>query len=358
MIKMIPINKPTIVRKDLEYVLSCLVTEKLEEGELTQEFEKKIAAKVGTKYSIAVNSFTSGLHLALLGLGIGKDDEIIIPAYADASILNALNYVGAIPVPVDVEMDSYNIDFKQAQKRVSSKTKAIILTHNFGIPADIEQFLTIDVTVIEDCSYAFGAEYHSELKKENKNVGSFGLVSIFSFDTDCIITTGNGGMILSNSRDLMSKIKKLKYNPSRKLQEYNISFDYRMADISSALGLSQLKIIDKFIERRRELANFYDNKFMKSKYKIYREITNRKNVYGKYTILVEGNIERIIDYCRRHKIIVKRPIEFPIYRALGKSPEEFPNSEHLYRKLLQIPIYPALKKKEVEIIANTLLKVL
>ena len=355
---MIPVNKPTIVRKDLEYVLNCLITERLEEGELTREFEKKVAEIIGTRYSVAVNSFTSGLHLVLLGMEIDKNDEVIVPAYASVQILNALNYVGAKPVMVDVEMDSYNIDFNQIKKRITSKTKAIILTHNFGIPADIDKFFEFEIPIIEDCSYAFGAQYHSEIKPDKKMVGSFGFVSVLSFDTDCIITTGNGGMILSNSRDLINKIRKIKYNPLKNSQEYEITFDYRMADISAALGLSQLKIMNKFIERRRELANFYDNKFMKSKYKVHQEIVNRKNVYGKYTILVEGNLERIMEFCRHHKIITKRPVEFPIYKALGKSADEFPNAEHLYRKLLQIPIYPALKKKEVENIANTLLKVL
>ncbi|MBN1898736.1 MAG: DegT/DnrJ/EryC1/StrS aminotransferase family protein [Spirochaetes bacterium] len=354
---MIPINKPTIVRKDLEQVLNCLITERIEEGELAHEFEKKLCALIGKRHGIAVNSFTSALHLTLLGLRIKKGDEIFIPAYSDISILNALHYIKASPILIDVEMDSYNMDFKKVKKKITPKTKAIILSHNFGIPADIDKFLELEIPVIEDCSYALGAEYHSENTNEKKYVGNFGLVSLFSFDTDGIITTGNGGMILTDSKELVQTIKGLKFNPRMFHEEYHLAFDYRMADISAALGLNQLKLLNKFIERRRELAFFYDNKFMKSKYKIYREITNRKNVYGKYTLLIESNIMRVIDFCRRNRMIVQRPIAFSVHRAFP-DPDQYTNAEHLYRKLIQVPIYPALKKKEIETIAHNLLKVL
>ncbi len=355
---MIPINKPTIVRKDLEYVLNCMVTEKLEEGALTKEFEAKIASIIETKYSVAVNSFTSALHLSLLALDIKNGDEVIIPAYADTSILNALNYVSAKPVLADIEMNSYNIAPESIKDKITAKTKAIIVNHNFGIPAAMDDIIKFNIPIIENCSYSFGAEYHSETLGANKKVGSFGVVSLFSFDTDTIITTGNGGMVLSNSKEIINRIKSLKYNPDKKDMEYRLNFDYRFADISAALGLSQIKLMKQFIERRRELAEFYNNKFLKSRYKIHKEITNRKNVYSKYTIMLEGNVDKVIDFCQRRKIKVKKPIEFPVYKALNADPNQFPHSEHLFRKLLQIPLYPSLKKKEIEEIATTILKVI
>jgi len=357
---MIPISKPTIVRKDLEYVLNCLITEKLEEGNLAKEFEKAVSDYLGTKYVAAVNNFTSALHLALLSLKVTEGDEIIIPAYSDLPIINAINYVKAKPVLVDVDIDTYSIQKEKVLEKITDKTKAIIITHNFGIPADITNFSDFKIPIIEDCSYAFGAEIAPDIHNEEikKKVGNFGLISIFSFDTDCIITTGNGAILCSNSRDLINEIKDYKFNNNKKLDEYKIKFDYRFPDICAALGLSQLKIVDKLIGRRREIADFYNNKFMKSKYKIHKEISGKKNVYSKYVLLIEGSLDKLIEYSKKHKIHLKRPIENPAYIILKKDPKEFPNSEYLYRKLVQIPLYPTLKNKEIEFITNTLLKVL
>lgn len=355
---MVPINKPTIVRKDLEYVLNCLITERLAEGELTQEFEKAITHYINVKYSLATNSFTSAMHLGLLSLGVKPADEVIISSYAEASLLNALNYIKAKPILADLEMETYNIDFKQVKKLITRKTKAIIVNHNFGIPADMDKFLTLDIPVIEDCSYAFGAEYESEIYKERRMVGSFGLIAVFSFDTDTIITTGNGGMLVSQKKDLITKAKRYKYNPFLENIEYQIQYDYRMPDIAAALGLSQIKIMKKLLERRLELSSYYNERFKQSKYKVYKEIDNRKNVYSRYTVFLEGNLEKAIYFLRRNKIDARKPVPEPAYILLGKDGNNFPNASHCYNKLIEIPVYPSLKKNEAEKIANTLLKVL
>ncbi len=355
---MIPLDKPTIVRKDLEYVLNCLITERLEEGELAREFEKTVANFVESKYAAATNSFTSALHLSLLALGIKQGDEVIISAYADLPVINAIGYVGAIPVPVDIEFDTYNIDFEKVRKKISDKSKAIIVSNKFGIPSEIDEFLSLPIPIIEDCSYALGAEYNSKVKEKTAKIGSFGLLSVFSFDTDTIITTGNGGMIISNSKDIINKAKKYKFNPFKIPENYSELYDYRMQDAVAALGLSQMKIIKKFIERRIELANYYNERFMKSKYKIYKEDSNRKSVYSKYTLLIEGSLNKSIEFLRRHRIMAKRPIEVPTFISLKLSEEEYPNAAHAYNKLIEIPIYPALKKKEIESIADNVLRIL
>ncbi len=355
---MIPLIKPTIVRKDLEYVLNCLITERLEEGELAREFEKSVANFVGAKDAVATNSFTSAMHLALLALDIKPDDEIIISAYADLPVINAISYTGAKPVPIDIEPDTFNIDAEKVKKKITEKTKAVIVSNKFGIPSDIDEFLSLPISVIEDCSYALGAEYNSSVKEKFAKIGSFGLLSVFSFDTDTIITTGNGGMIVSNSRDIITKAKKHKFNPFKVPENYKVQYDYRMQDVTAALGLSQMKLINKFIARRIELANYYNQRFMKSKYKIYREDSDKKSVYSKYTLLVDGSLKKTIETLRRHKIMAKRPIEMPALLSLNLNEEEYPNTAHAYHKLMEIPIYPSLKKKEIESIADNVLKVL
>ena len=357
---MIPINKPTIVRKDLEYVLNCLITERLEEGELAREFEKAIAYLINAKYSLATNSFSSSLHLALLSLDIKPEDEIIISSYTSAFLINAINYIKVKPVLADIELKSYNMDFKQVEKLITSKTKAIIISHNFGIPVDLDQFLSLNIPIIEDCSYALGAEYNSTIEgeKEKSKVGSFGVVSVFSFDTDTIITTGNGGLLLSQKRDLILKAKKYKFNPYAQKEEYQLQYDYRMSDISAALGLSQMKILNKLLERRMELASYYNNRLKRSGYRTYKQINDRKNVYSKYTIFLQGNLEKTIDFLRKNQIDAGKPVACPAYKLLDIDESKFPNAVHCYNKLLEIPVYPSLKKKEAEKIADTLLKVL
>jgi dTDP-4-amino-4,6-dideoxygalactose transaminase len=356
---MIPINKPTIVRKDLEYVLNCLITERLEEGELTKEFEKAVAHHIQVKNALATNSFTSAMHLALLSLEIQEGDEVIISAYADSSILNAINYIKAKPVPVDVEMSSYIMDVNLVKKAINNQTKAIIVTHNFGLSADLDPFLELEIPIIEDCSMAFGSSYKSEITKEEGKLGRFGMVSVFSFDTNTMITTGNGGMILSQKADIIKNAKKFKYNPLKANEEYQLQYDYRMADIAAALGLSQLKILNKLLDRRKELATFFNEKFkLSKKYSILKERENQANIYSKYVLLLEGNEEKAITYLRKNKIDIKKPIIEPVFKALNLDEKIFPNTSHCYHKLLEIPVFPSIKKNELEKIANSLLKVL
>ncbi|MBU1078534.1 MAG: DegT/DnrJ/EryC1/StrS aminotransferase family protein [Spirochaetes bacterium] len=355
---MIPVNKPTIVRKDLEYVLNCLITERLEEGELAREFEKSIAHFIGVKYSLATNSYTSALHLALLSLGLRSGDEIICSAYSSVPLLHACRYMNVKPVPVDINMDTYNMDPRDVEKKVSNKIKAIVVDHNFGIPADIDQFLALNIPLIEDCSYALGAEYRSTIQKETLKTGSFGVVSVFSFDTDTLITTGNGGMLLSNTRDLISKAKENKYNPFMEKSDQDIQYDYRMADISAALGLSQLKIFKKLVSRRAEIADYYKERLRRSKYRVYQENENSTNVYSKYVLSLEGSLEKTISFLRKNKIDSKRPVDNPLFLHLGDDSSKYPNASHCYNKLIEIPVYPSLRKRDIEQIANTLLKVL
>ncbi len=355
---MIPINKPTIIRKDLEYVLNCMITERLEEGEFTKEFEKSITHFLNMKYALATNSYTAAVHLAFLSLNLQPDDEILISAYSEPAILNALHYINAKPILIDVELNSYNMDPKLAEQKITNKTKVIFLNHQFGVPADIDEFLNFNIPIVEDCSYALGSEYDSTLDTNNKLAGNFGILSLINFDTDSIITTGNGGMIVSNSRDHILAAKKFKYNPFMENETYLLQYDYRLPDIASALGLSQLKIIKKFIERRRELANYYNDRFKKANFKVPLAQENKKPVYAKYTILLEKNLDKTIKSLRQSKIDADKPIKSPIYKIFDPEGKEFPHAFQCHNKLIEIPLYPSLKRKEIEKIANTFLRVL
>ena len=173
-----------------------------------------------------------------------------------------------------------------------------------------------------------------------------------------MVTTGNGGLILSQKRDLISKAKTFKYSPFSENPENALQYDYRMSDITAALGLSQIKIINKLLERRIELAKYYDKRLLRSKYKTYKSLANRKNIYSKYLILMEGSLEKTADFLRKNKIDARKPVINPAYKLLNLDEKKYPNASHCYHKLLEIPIYPSLKKKEIEKIADMLLKVI
>ncbi|MFA4932791.1 MAG: DegT/DnrJ/EryC1/StrS aminotransferase family protein, partial [Caldisericia bacterium] len=190
---MIPHSKPTLDQRDYNAVLRVLQSGQISQGEYVKRFEANLSEFVGVKGGVATNSGTSALHLALLALEVGKGDEIILPSYVCTALLNAINYVGATPVLVDIEPDSFNLDAKRVKESLTEKTKAIIVPHLFGLPADMEELQSFGIPLIEDCAQALGATY------KGKQAGSFGALSIFSFYATKVIASGEGGMVLSDS---------------------------------------------------------------------------------------------------------------------------------------------------------------
>lgn len=341
---MIDYIKPTILRKDLEAVLDCMLTDEVGPGKLVKQFEMAISQVINSRKSIAVSNQSAALHLALLGLKIEKGNEIILPASAPIAQYNTIIHMGAKPVLADNEENSFHIGIKETKKLINKKTKAIIVSHKYGIPAGIEDFLNFEIPIIEDVSQAIGAEY------KEKPVGSFGSLTICSLLPEMIITTGQGGVLCSNDKVLIEDIRTImdgKNNPG---------YEYRISDFQAAFGLSQLKYLYKFIDKRGNIANFYDRKFRENNYKIYFMPEEKKRVYHSYPVFLKDSLKKVLKYMNNNHIDARPLEENPLYTYLEIESKQFPNLEYMIRKHLNLPIYPILKKKEAEKVVDTFLQ--
>lgn len=343
---MIGHSRPTISERDIASVTQILRSGYLANGPICQKFERSFSKFIGVTQSAAVSSGTAALQLALSALGVGPGDEIIVPSFVCSSVLNAVNYMGASAKVADIRSEDFNLSLDDVKKRRSKKTKAIILPHLFGRPARIRDFLKLGIPVIENCAHSAGAE------SEGKKLGSFGSLSIFSFYATKMLTTGYGGMICSNNSAYMRRIKDLIENDER--PDYKVRYNYKMSDISAALGLSQLKRLDSFIAKRRKLAGIYRQILSRSKFIILP--SGEDHIYFRYVIRIGGNIKKFIDELIKKKIETKRPIFKPLHRYLGLRKNDFPKTEAAYRSAISLPIYPMLSERQVEFIAKAAIR--
>jgi len=270
----LPIAEPNLCGKELDYVIDAVISTWISStGKYILEFEDRFSKYCGVQYGVATSNGTTALHLALTALGIGIGDEVIVPDITFAATINAVLYTGATPVIVDIEQDSWCIDPKEIKRALSPKTKAIIPVHIYGQPCDMEQIMQIarenDLYVVEDCAEAHGAEY------KGKKVGSFGDISCFSFFGNKVITTGEGGMCITNNKEYAERMKLYRDHGMSKDKKYYhevVGFNYRMTNIQAAIGVAQLEKIDEILENRKKLENLY-----REKMKVIKGICLQKN---------------------------------------------------------------------------------
>lgn len=355
---MIPHSRPTIDKKEEEAVTEVLKTGYIAEGLKVEEFESVMASYIGVKEAAALSSGTAALHLSLLSLGIKKEDEVIIPNYTCLALLNAVYYVGAKPRLVDIDRKTYNIDpnivddyLKKKGKK--TKTKAIILVHTFGQPVDIEAFLDIskryNIPIIEDAAQALGATFRG------KRVCSFGDISVISFYATKVITTGEGGMILSNRKDLIEKVRDMREYDKKDI--FRLRYNYKMTDMAAAMGLSQLKKLPSFIKIRERIAMLYDSALKRDGRRQTTDNRHLKRIFYRY-VLETRHPDRLIRLMEKEGISCRRPIFRPLHHfvGLGIGARGFPNSELAWERAVSIPIYPSLTTEEIQKIVNSLAK--
>ena len=257
----IPLSAPDVNEEDIQAVSDVLRTSRLSLGPKLEEFERAIAGYVGASDAVAVNSGTSALHLSLRALGIGEGDEVIVPSFAFIAVANAVRHERAIPIFVDIESETLNLDPGRIEPAITLQTKAIIVVHTFGCPASLEAILEIaarhDLRVIEDACEAVGAEYNG------RRVGTFGDAAIFSFYPNKQITTGEGGVVVTRNPEISQFVRKCR-NQGRDdseswFQHSELGYNYRISDINCALGVEQLKRIESILMRREAIARQYSH---------------------------------------------------------------------------------------------------
>lgn len=265
---MIPIAKPYLTKEDAQAAYDTIMTGWITQGPRVQEFEEKFAAYTGAKYAVAVSNCTTALHLALIVSGIGPDDEVICPSMSYIATANCVVYVGARPVFAEVHPESYNLDVRDVEKKITAKTKAIILVHQIGMPADIDAFQALcekyNLRLIEDAACAIGSSY------KGKKIGTHSELVCFSFHPRKVISTGDGGMITTNNEAFYNRMKLLRQHgmsvnagerhSSNKIifeDHLEVAYNYRLTDIQAAVGIQQLAKLDWIIEERRKIADSY-----------------------------------------------------------------------------------------------------
>jgi len=371
--KTIPYGHQWIDNKDIKEVIKVLRSDWITQGPKVDEFEKAVAKYCGVRYAVAVSSGTAALHAAYAVAGIGPGDEVITTPLTFAAATNGIVYCGGKPVFADIQEDTLNIDPKEIEKKITKKTKAIAPVDFAGHPSDYDEILKIakkyKLLIIEDAAHALGSEY------KGKKIGSFADMTILSFHPVKAITTGEGGMILTNNKDFYEKLKIFRHHGIVKKPEKggwyyeieNPGYNYRLTDFQCALGLSQLKKIDKFIKRRREIVVKYNKAF-----KNIKEITiptERSYVKSAWHIYpIQLNLEKlkigrkkIFEELRKEGLGVQVhyiPLHLqPFYKKkFGYKKSNFPIAEKYYRRAITLPLFPKMNDEEVSRIVKTIKK--
>jgi perosamine synthetase len=258
----IPLSAPDVTESEIEAVSAILRTPRLSMGPKLEEFERAMAGYVGTSHAIAVNSGTSGLHLCMRALGITEGHEVIVPSFAFIAVANAVRYERALPVFVDIDPQTLNLDPQRIEEAITERTRAIVLVHTFGCPAALAEILEIarrhHLFVIEDACEAIGAEYRG------RKVGCFGDAGVFGFYPNKQMTTGEGGMLVTSDPKVSALARKLR-NQGRGdscewLQHEELGYNYRIPEMNCALGMEQLKRLEAILERREAIAREYQRR--------------------------------------------------------------------------------------------------
>ncbi|GKV64850.1 MULTISPECIES: UDP-4-amino-4,6-dideoxy-N-acetyl-beta-L-altrosamine transaminase [unclassified Sporosarcina] len=370
-------GKQSIDEEDIEAVVSTLRSPFLTQGPKVEEFEKKLADYVGAKYAVAFSNGTAALHGACYAAGIREGDEVITTPITFAATSNAVLYCGGTPVFADIDVATYNIDPEEIKKKITTKTKAIIPVDFTGQPVDLDAIMSIakehNLLVIEDGAHSLGAYY------KGRKVGSQADMTMFSFHPVKPITTGEGGIITTDSKQYYEKLKLFRSHGIQKTpysleqgdwyyEMTDLGFNYRMNDIQASLGISQLNKLDDFVERRKEIAALYNEKLADIPGIILpKQLEETESGWHLYMIQLDG---RLVKKSRREVFEEMRALNIgvhvhyipvywhPYYRELGYERGICPVTERWYERALTLPIFPGMNEKDVNDVVGALKSVL
>lgn len=336
----IPHSRPTLGPHEIRAVTKVMESFHIAQGEKVSEFEQRFADMHGAAGAVACNSGTAALHLALSALGVGTGQEVIIPSYVCTSLLNAVNYVRATPIVADIDPRTFNLEPADVKKRLTPRTAAIIVPHMFGRPADLIPLLELDTPLIEDCAQSLGSTVDGRL------AGSFGDLAIFSFYATKVITTGEGGMVVARSKELVERIRDLREYDNR--DDYKLRFNYKITDIQAAMGLEQLDRLPELIHRRRMIAATYDAAL--AELPAILPSRDAGHIYFRYVISAPPTAPIWVRRLMNKQVQAARPVYKPLHRYLGL--QGYGGAEAACRNAVSIPLYPSLSDDEIQRITD------
>lgn len=333
---MIVHSRPSTDASDLSAIRDVLHTGMIAQGELVKEFEDKVARYVGVLGGVAVASGTAALMLSLRSLDIGPNDEVIAPTYVCKNVLEAILSIGARPVLCDVG-DEWAMTVETVAPKVTARTAAIILVDMFGIAVDCNAFKQFGVPVIEDCCQAFAARIGEV------TVGTRGAAGILSFHATKCLSTGEGGMVITQDHELLDKMRNIRDGSSSKVGARIAS---PMTDIQAALGLSQLARYAEFLSLRRRIADQYFSELQGCPMQLPKSVRER-SIFFRFPIRIKGAFNMFESEFEKQGVTVRRGVDTLLHRVMRLDPQDFCMAEQLYNETLSIPIYPALSPQEI-----------
>jgi len=373
MIRMqVPLSSPDIVEKDIEAVAGVMKTRFLSIGPKVVEFEKRMGSFAGTKYAVAVNSGTSALHLIIRGMGIGEGDMVITTPFSFIASSNCILFERARPLFVDIEEDTLNLDADKVEEKLESisrkelsKVKALLVVDAFGQPADWDRFKEIgkkyDLKLIEDSAEALGAEY------KGKRAGSLGEVGVFAFYPNKQITTGEGGVLVTDDEELVRAARSMRSQGRGESGEWldheRLGYNYRMDELSAALGYSQMERIEEILDKRAKVAGMYGEKLAEVEEVQVPFIAPYVNKMSWFVYVVKLkmgiNRNQLIKYLNEEGVQCKpyfTPIHLqPFYRKMfGYKEGDFPVTEDVTGRTIALPFFNNLKEEQIDYVVEKL----
>lgn len=368
---MIPYGKQTIEQDDIQAVVDVLKSDFLTTGPKIAEFEQTVADYVGAKYAVAISNGTSALHAACFAAGIGPGDEVITTPLTFAASANCVLYCGGMPVFADIDPKTYNIDPEDIRRKITDRTKAIIAVHLAGQPCDMDAIHSIarehGLIVIEDGAHALGSVY------KGKKIGSLSDMTTFSFHPVKPITTGEGGMIVTDNEEFYKKMALFRSHGITRddsmmtrndgpwfYQQFDLGYNYRITDIQCALGCSQMKKLDRFLARRKEIVARYNEAFADCDNIITPyQLSDTESGWHLYIVQVKNCDRRQVFEAMREKGIGVNVHYIPVYmhpyyQEHGYENVHCANAEEIYSHIISLPLYPGLTSEQQDYVIDTL----
>ncbi len=368
---MIPVNEPLLDGNEKKYLIECIDRGWISsEGPFVRQFEEQFSARIGRKYGIAVANGSVALDVAVTALGIKNGDEVIMPSFTIISPAASIVRAGGVPVLVDSEPLTWNMDVTRMEAKITRKTKAILVVHIYGLPADMNPILKIaekyNLKIIEDSAEMHGQTYLG------RPCGSFGDISIFSFYPNKHITTGEGGMVVTNDENIAERCRSLRnlcFKPDRRFVHEDLGWNFRMTNLQAALGVAQLERFDEFVSRKRRMGKMY-TKFLSGITSLELPVVSTEyaeNIYWVYGIVLRDDVKfDALEAIKRLAAceIDARPFfwcmhEQPVFKKMGLFGDEtYPVAERLARRGFYVPSGMALKDDQIEEICEKIKEVL